>query len=165
MAFIRIRMAGTSPPLGGPTTPAREAVPFQERHYCIKICRGCAALFSPCYHLLGDDPSLVFKPPFASSRHQAVVSRKAPFGLAQGGAERILSWDSPQRTPARLLIVIAVLFAALLAFFVWNRVLNRIVERRGRALFRAEIANATSELRLDERTRLTVELRKQLLKM
>ena len=64
----------------------------------------------------------------------------------------------PWWTPARLLIVIAVLFAALLAFFVWNRVLNRIVERRGRALFRAEIANATSELRLDERTRLAVEL-------
>ncbi|MBR3957724.1 MAG: hypothetical protein IKJ89_07735, partial [Kiritimatiellae bacterium] len=64
----------------------------------------------------------------------------------------------PWWTPARLLIVIAALFAALLAFFVWNRVLNRIVERRGRALFRAEIASAAAELRTDERTRLAVEL-------
>ena len=64
----------------------------------------------------------------------------------------------PWWTPGRLLAVILALFAVLIAFFVWNRILNRLVERRGRALFRAEIASAAAELRTDERTRLAVEL-------
>ena len=61
-------------------------------------------------------------------------------------------------TPARLLIVIASLFAALVAFFVWNRILNRLVERRGRQLFREQIARAGESLKVGERTRLAVEL-------
>lgn len=70
---------------------------------------------------------------------------------------RVLS-RPPWWTPGRLLAVILALFAVLIAFFVWNRILNRLVERRGRALFRAEIASAAAELRTDERTRLAVEL-------
>ena len=61
-------------------------------------------------------------------------------------------------TPARLLAVIASLFAALVAFFVWNRVLNRLVERRGRQLFKEQIARAGESLKVGERTRLAVEL-------
>ena len=64
----------------------------------------------------------------------------------------------PWWTPARLLTVIVGLLAALLAILVWNRLLQRLVERRGRELYRAEIAKAGSELRVDERTRLAVEL-------
>ena len=61
-------------------------------------------------------------------------------------------------TPARLLIVIASLFAALVAFFVWNRILNRLVERRGRQLFKEQVAHAGTSLKIGERTRLAVEL-------
>ena len=61
-------------------------------------------------------------------------------------------------TPTRLLIVIASLFAALVAFFVWNRILNRLVERRGRQLFKEQIAHAGAALKIGERTRLAVEL-------
>ena len=64
----------------------------------------------------------------------------------------------PWWTPQRLLIVIAALFAALVGIFLWNRVLNRIVERRGRQLLRAEIDRACSEFRVNERTNLAVEL-------
>ena len=61
-------------------------------------------------------------------------------------------------TPARLLGVIAGLVALLAVFLVWNRVLNRLVDRRSRELFRAEVAKVGSELRIGERTRLAVEL-------
>ena len=61
-------------------------------------------------------------------------------------------------TPARLLGVIAGLLALLVVVLIWNRVLNRLVERRGRELFRAEVAKVSSELRIGERTRLAVEL-------
>ena len=64
----------------------------------------------------------------------------------------------PWWTPARLLGVIAALLAALLGFVVWNRILNRLVQRRGQELSRAEVAKASSELRVGERTRLAVEL-------
>lgn len=61
-------------------------------------------------------------------------------------------------TPTRLLVVIASLFAALIAFFVWNRILNRIVERRSRQLFKEQVAHAGTTLKIGERTRLAVEL-------
>ena len=64
----------------------------------------------------------------------------------------------PWWTPRRLLIVIAALLAALVGIFLWNRVLNRIVERRGRQLLRAEIDRACSDFRVNERTNLAVEL-------
>ena len=70
---------------------------------------------------------------------------------------RILSRPS-WWTPARLLIVICSLFAALVATFVWNRILNRLVERRGRQLFKEQIAHAGAALKIGERTRLAVEL-------
>ena len=61
-------------------------------------------------------------------------------------------------TPARLLVVIGSLFLALVAFVVWNRILNRLVERRSQQLFREQVAHAGSDLKVDERTRLAVEL-------
>ena len=64
----------------------------------------------------------------------------------------------PWWTPGRLLTVIVVLSAILAAIFAWNRVLRRIVERRSRALLKSEIAKVGAELRIDERTRLAVEL-------
>ena len=48
--------------------------------------------------------------------------------------------------------------ALLLGFIIWNRALNKLVERRGRQLYRAEIKRAQETLRVNERTRLAVEL-------
>ena len=70
---------------------------------------------------------------------------------------RILS-RPPWWTPQRLLLLVGALLAARIAIGVWNRILRRLVERRGRQLFKAEIARAASELRVTERTRLAVEL-------
>ena len=61
-------------------------------------------------------------------------------------------------TPPRLLSVIVVLVIALIAFIIWNRSLHTLSERRGRELFRARFASAQSELKVEERTRLAVEL-------
>ena len=64
----------------------------------------------------------------------------------------------PWWTTGRLVAVIAALAALLLIILIWNRTLKVLVERRGRQLFRAQIAQTTSELRVEERTRLAVEL-------
>jgi len=61
-------------------------------------------------------------------------------------------------TPGRLLIVIGSLFLTLVAFVVWNRILNRLIKRRSQQLFREQVAHAGSDLKVDERTRLAVEL-------
>ena len=64
----------------------------------------------------------------------------------------------PWWTPGRLLAALGVAIAAMLAILVWNRVLNHVVERRSRQLFKAQIARTASELRVEERTRLAIEL-------
>ena len=70
---------------------------------------------------------------------------------------RVLS-RPPWWTPGRLLAVIGILLASLLGFVVWNRILNRLVERRSRELLKEQVAHTVSELRISERTRLAVEL-------
>ena len=64
----------------------------------------------------------------------------------------------PWWTPARLACAMAVMLVALIGFFLWNRWLNRLVNRRSRELFKEQIASANAELRIDERTRLAAEL-------
>ena len=64
----------------------------------------------------------------------------------------------PWWTPVRLLAVIGLLLAALGVLWAWNRVLERIVRRRSRALVREELDREKAELRVRERTRLAVEL-------
>ncbi len=61
-------------------------------------------------------------------------------------------------TPKRLLCLIGGLALALLIISVWNFSLRRLAERRGRALAAAGIAQAESDSRFAERTRLAVEL-------
>ena len=81
------------------------------------------------------------------------------FTLVPRSPEDIVVLSRPSWwTPGRLLVVICSLFAALIAFFVWNRVLNRLVERRGQQLFKEQIAHASESLKVGERTRLAVEL-------
>lgn len=64
----------------------------------------------------------------------------------------------PWWTPSRLWIAVGILLAALAIFVVWNQILHKLVERRGRALYRSQIEQATAELKTTERTRLAVEL-------
>ena len=70
---------------------------------------------------------------------------------------KVLSYP-PWWTPRRLMAVIGALLLAVIAVVAWNRLLRRLVERRSRELYRAEIDKATSELKVGERTRLAVEL-------
>lgn len=64
----------------------------------------------------------------------------------------------PWWTPRKLLIVISSLLLALAGFIVWNRILNRLVVRRSRALLKEQLALAEAELKVGERTRLAIEL-------
>ena len=64
----------------------------------------------------------------------------------------------PWWTPFRFLCVIAGLLAVIVAILIWNRALNILSERRGRELYREQIEHAGAELKVEERTRLAVEL-------
>ncbi|MCR5750627.1 MAG: sensor histidine kinase [Kiritimatiellae bacterium] len=73
------------------------------------------------------------------------------------GDVRIVS-RPPWWTAKRLLVVIGALLAALAGIFIWNRSLNRLAELRGRKLLREEVAHIDAELRIEERSRLAIEL-------
>ena len=64
----------------------------------------------------------------------------------------------PWWTLRRLTVVISILMAALVAIYIWNCILQRLVSRRGRELYREQVAHAVAEFKTDERTRLAVEL-------
>lgn len=90
---------------------------------------------------------------------------QAPFPHVQGvsvilrsRADLVVRARPPWWTPARLLAVIGSLVLVLLVILAWNAVLRRLIDRKGRQLFKAQIAKAESELRIEERTRLAAEL-------
>lgn len=64
----------------------------------------------------------------------------------------------PWWTPGRLGALVGALAALIVAILVWNRILHRMIKRRGRALYLSEIAKSEADLRFDERTRLAVEI-------
>ena len=64
----------------------------------------------------------------------------------------------PWWTPRRLAVAIALLLAALVGFFIWNRILDRLITRKSRELHREELARYAATQRLEERTRLAAEL-------
>lgn len=64
----------------------------------------------------------------------------------------------PWWTPLRLGILVTVLLLVLIAILIWNLTLQKLAERRGRALLRAQIGEIRSSLKTEERTRLAVEL-------
>ena len=70
---------------------------------------------------------------------------------------RVLSLPS-WWTPGRLLVIIGALLTALGGIFIWNRMLNQIVERRTRELTKERLAHVRADLKVEERTRLAVEL-------
>lgn len=61
-------------------------------------------------------------------------------------------------TARRLAFVVAALFALIVFFSVYNRILAAVVRRRSRQLLRSEAAKIESDLRIDERTRLATEI-------
>ena len=64
----------------------------------------------------------------------------------------------PWWTPGRLLAALGLLAALIVGFVIWNLVLRRAVNRRGRELEAEITARVGSELKVYERTRLAVEL-------
>ena len=73
-------------------------------------------------------------------------------------ADLVVLRRAPWWTPGRLYAVIAVMLAALAGGLVWNRALQHLADRRGRELYREQVAHAVAEFKTDERTRLAVEL-------
>ena len=61
-------------------------------------------------------------------------------------------------TPGRLLTLLGIFAAALLGVIGWNVSLNRRAKAKGRELAAEQLAHVTSELKVNERTRLAVEL-------
>lgn len=64
----------------------------------------------------------------------------------------------PWWTPRRLGILVCALAVVIAAILLWNIALSRLAERRGRTLAEERIERAASELKVEERTRLAVEL-------
>ena len=71
----------------------------------------------------------------------------------------------PWWTPLRLTILIGVLVLLLVVILLWNITLRVIAERRGRELFRENVARISADLRTEERTRLAVDLHDSLAQM
>jgi signal transduction histidine kinase len=66
--------------------------------------------------------------------------------------------NPPWWTIGRLTAAIAILVAGLFAIVLWNRYLNRLVNRRGHELMREKMKKESAQLKTGERTRLAVEL-------
>lgn len=78
--------------------------------------------------------------------------------VARNPADLVILRRPPWWTPHRLAVVIASLLAVLAGILAWNAALRRFAMRKGHELFKAQVAKVSSELRIDERTRLAVEL-------
>ena len=66
--------------------------------------------------------------------------------------------NPPWWTIGRLLAAIVILLVVLLSVALWNRYLNRLVNRRGLELAREKLKKESAQLKTGERTRLAVEL-------
>ena len=77
--------------------------------------------------------------------------------LRSPGDVRVLA-APPFWTSGKLLAVIAALVLALAMVATWSISLRRLAEKRGRELFDAEIAQAGAALKVEERTRLAMDL-------
>ena len=106
-------------------------------------------------HLIGCD--IVFtglcNPDEGGARHH---TGRVLIGEDDGAVEIIRT--PPWWTPAKFLTVIGILLAALAAAICWIFTLRVVAERRSRELLREKVAHVSSELRIDERTRLAAEL-------
>lgn len=83
--------------------------------------------------------------------------REAFLAVRKPGDLKILA-NPPWWTPIRTMTLIGTLAFLLVGISVWNFMLRRLSERRGREITAATLAQAESELRAIERTKLAVEL-------
>lgn len=92
-------------------------------------------------------------------RPNAVFPRMNGFFLVARGADdiRVLK-NPPWWTPGRMLVVIGVLFGVIFAVLIWNASLRVLANRRGRQLLREQLGKAKMAFKVEERTRLAVEL-------
>lgn len=77
-----------------------------------------------------------------------------PWSVADIVVVRRPSWW----TPARLFALLGAVSLILVAIVIWNLLLRRLVDRRGRELAAETVARTESELKVYERTRLATEL-------
>ncbi len=77
---------------------------------------------------------------------------------AEGCGGRAHRRPPPWWTPAKFIILVALLVAVLAGSGVWNFLLNRKAERRGKQLYAEQIGHALAEQKVEDRTRLAVEL-------
>lgn len=80
------------------------------------------------------------------------------FVVARTADDIVVVSRPPWWTVERLLAVIGGLVGLLIVIAAWNRVLRRMVERRGRELFKEQVSHVSANLRTEERTRLAIEL-------
>ena len=73
------------------------------------------------------------------------------------GDIRIISMP-PWLTPGRLLGAIAALIAAIVTILIWTAHLKRIIAKRSRELANEQLATAEATFKINERTRLAVEI-------
>jgi len=78
--------------------------------------------------------------------------------IPRSAADVTILRHPPWWTPGRLLAVIGALVALLVAILAWNLSLRILAEKRGRKLFREQAAHLQANLKVEERTRLAVEL-------
>ena len=61
-------------------------------------------------------------------------------------------------TPARFAVITALLVLIIVAILIHNRILKALASRKGRELYNEQIDHAKAELKVEERTRLAVEI-------
>jgi len=61
-------------------------------------------------------------------------------------------------TAKRLGVIVGLLSGIIIAILIWNRILQRVIDRKSRQLLKEQVAQIKTALRVDERTHLAVEL-------
>ena len=64
----------------------------------------------------------------------------------------------PWWTPGRLAVLVVTLVAIIAAFILWNVLLRRLADKRGNELMHSRLSQEESKLKVQERTRIAVEL-------
>ena len=88
----------------------------------------------------------------------SIPKAKGLFFVPRSPEDVVVLSRPPWWTPFRLLCVIGALLLVLAGILVWNTMLRRLAERRGRELAEEQVRSVTSELKVYERTHLAVEL-------
>ena len=83
---------------------------------------------------------------------------RGPLLVVRDAADVVVTARAPWLTPLRALVLVLVLAGALVGILIWNRALQTLADRRGRALLKQELESVRSQMCVVERTRLAVEL-------